>query len=507
MRNTLVNGIGWILILISATFSYLLFVENYFPYDGIACALAILASLVFVIKQNKMAFDAFMFAVILILSFFIVSRANPLLVFLDIVTLLFFGAWLSLYHFDSALFQPIRTLIAAPILFLVRSIISPNLVTFSRQIKLGSLTISASKIKELVISVCVSLGVLIVVIPLLASANPFFNQWVETVLSALSLDRLVEWIQSILGDLFIVQVISFIIFSLFLPRMVSMVSSLVPLDKPSAEKEPAWPLFLPKLVLSLLLLIFFASQIQLYFSTSETLQILGYTHSQYAREVFAQLSIVAGVIVVLLYNDRSYKARSQILTYVLVLEGLFLTIMALKSVIDYSQMWGFTYKRLWGYAVVFWIFVVLSSYGYAFWRRISHYQWIKSMIVFSVGVLITINIVNFDDIMFRYHKASTSDGVDYQYLAQLSSDAHAYDELINLIGSELNQSNLSDARRFALLNAGTEVLNKINYLKDKYDSYDWRTLNISEYYQYQQVKDLDTTGFEQTLEKNAVVFK
>ena len=115
---------------------------------------------------------------------------------------------------------------------------------------------------------------------------------------------------------------------------------------------------------------------------------MDYSNSMQTNEVFAQLSIVALVIFGLVYNDKSRKESAKISTYVLLIQAVFLTFVALKSVFDYSTTWGFTQKRLYGYAVILWILGLLISFTYKYVKEVSNTFFIKTSIIYSAFILL-----------------------------------------------------------------------------------------------------------------------
>lgn len=112
--------------------------------------------------------------------------------------------------------------------------------------------------------------------------------------------------------------------------------------------------------------------------------------------------------------------------------------MALKSVNDYSNQWGFTEKRLWGYTGVFWMLFVLTSYSYTYFKQLQDILFVKVVIAITVLTLLAINIANFDYLTYHYRKSTTGQGVDHGYLAYLSADAYSYKE--ELMQSEITMN-------------------------------------------------------------------
>jgi hypothetical protein len=105
--------------------------------------------------------------------------------------------------------------------------------------------------------------------------------------------------------------------------------------------------------------------------------------------------------------------------------------MALKSVYDYNSNWGLTHKRLWGYTGVIWIVTVLIYFAYKYYKNISDTRFVKFVTFFSGLVLVGVNIANFDYLIYNFGKSITHRGIDYYYLATLSSDSRSYNEQLD----------------------------------------------------------------------------
>lgn len=147
-------------------------------------------------------------------------------------------------------------------------------------------------------------------------------------------------------------------------------------------------LLIPKTAVFVVLSVFFVTQLKLYFSSKETLNALGYTYSNYANEVFTQLSAVAVIVLALLYADKEKKKYNQKIALALLVEGIFLAFMAYKSVYEYSSAWGFTYKRLYGFAVATWILGIFTIYLYAFLKNMEKKFFLAKSAVYTGIILI-----------------------------------------------------------------------------------------------------------------------
>lgn len=495
MRNIDKGSIWILLAALSAIFSYLTIVFGHFPYLGIAISLATFSSLVFFFKSNKSSFNLVLYLLTLIFSFFIFYRANGFLIFLDTLSIFFLGSLIAFPRREESDFGFLHFLISPFTLFSrslqTKSDYELNLKSLAKD----NIQIKREGIAEIVKSLIMSSVILLVIVPLLASANPLFNKLVTDFIEIFNLQSLLEKLFSADYFVWLVRTGAFLILAFFIPRLLTYINTKAPELQKIPNLLSSFNLLIPKILVGLVIFIFFVTQAQIYFATDETLLSLGYTHSQYAREVFAQLSIVALVILGLIYNDKSKKTSSTILTYVLVLEGIFLTFIALKSVYDYSSNWGFTYKRLWGYTGVFWILGVFSFFLYKYFKDVKNTYFVKGVILFSGLVLVGVNLANFDSLIFNYRKSVTHKGVDYIYLSGISSDAQSYGEHLQILENKMNGIDKDSNEYYLVAPAAWRVLNNIDKLQRKYKDLDLRTLNLAEYLQFQKIKSIDTQKY------------
>lgn len=479
-----INRGGALILLISAAIiSYLITVPGQFPYLGIALSLGLLSTLVYFFKNQKTKFATTLYIFSLLFSFFIFFRANGFLVFLNICAVLLSGSLMALSGRKDDEFGVFNFLLS-PLNLFSHALKTKSTYVVDFTLPVNKLQKNQGKIGEVVKSLGLSLVILIIIVPLLASANPFFNNLVNNTLAFLDLTNLLKGIDAIT----VIRLIFFLVLAFLIPHIVTYANEPGNKFLKLGNVISSFSLLLPKIIVSLIIFIFFITQAQLYFASNETLETLGYTHSQYAREVFGQLSIVSLVILTIIYNDKNRKKASKLLTYILILEGIFLSLVALKSVYDYSFMWGFTYKRLWGFTGVFWSLAMFVYFSYVYSKKLSDSVFIKGAIVISAITLIVVNIVNFDFLIYHYRKSATGSGIDYAYLARLSPDAEAY----NLIIDQIDNGQIKAE--------GYSAIFKIRRLQEKYRNIGYRVINWSEYQQYQKIKDVDTEYYYRLLE-------
>jgi hypothetical protein len=491
MKNIDKGSIWILLAALSAIFSYSIIVPVDFPYLSVALTLAVLSSLVFFFKNNNSNFSRVLYLLTLVLSFFIFYRANGFSVFLNIVSIFLTGSLMALEQKEETNFGFLHFL-TSPFILFFRSLQTKSIyaLNFKPSLK-NNIHIKKEVIAEIIKSSVISFIILLIIVPLLAQANPLFNRLVTNFIEIFNLRTLLERV----SFLWLIRIDIFFMFLFFIPKLLTYINISTGEFKKIPNILNSFSLLMPKIIVGLVIFVFFITQAQLYFATNETLQALGYTNSQYAREVFAQLSIVALVILGLIYNDKSKSTWPKILTYILVLEGIVLAFIALKSVNDYSFNWGFTFKRLWGYTGVFWILGIFSFFLYKYFKNLKDTYFVKGVILFSGLVLIGVNIANFDSLIFNYRKSVTHRGIDYLYLSGLSSDAQSYSKQLQIIDNKINGTDKNSNEYYSVSPAAWNVLGKIDKLQKKYKNLDLRTLNLAEYFQYQKIKSINTQKY------------
>lgn len=473
-------------LLIPLTFS--------FPVLGLSALFIIISLLAYSAKRKRSGVDFVLLAAIILLSFFLVLRANFFLVFLDIVTILFVGSYfLSLPGGIPSLVS----LVFSPFAALSRIVLAKNIFPY-KTLPFTPDFFKRMKIGQHFPAIVITIVLLLIVIPLLSYANPYFQKIVSDTVKALDL----TWIFKNFAKELPVYALRLLVLSLLmflLPRGVSEQHAANTVKKESSNTIFRINLLIPKVVLSFVLLVFFFTQLQLYFSSAETLKSLGYTNSQYAREVFAQLSIVAFIFFLLMYADRSRSKFSRYLTMLLVVEGVFLCAIALKSVLDYTGQYGFTSKRLYGYAGVTWIFGLFAAFSYHYIKNEFDNRFVRHVVMLSAFVVLGINLLNFDYIIYHYAKPRVF-GIDHLYLSRLSPDSGSYDKqlqtLMDLIANEKDP-----VKKTTYLTATYRVVNAINYLQKKYKDVPLGSFNLSEYQMYKKVEKVDTVNLHEFLNK------
>jgi hypothetical protein len=175
---------------------------------------------------------------------------------------------------------------------------------------------------------------------------------------------------------------------------------------------------------------------------------------------------------------------------ILLIQTTFLAFVAGKSVFDYMLNWGFTFKRLYGLAVVIFILAVIAVLAVKLYKNFSDYTFFRIISFYLILILGLINIINFDRLIFNNLPRETN-GIKYSYYVELSSDAGNLDQILN----KLNQLQKTNCRYSGNLTQklaeAKNLQNKYNTLTTKITKENWNTFNFSSFWNYQTIKNLD----------------
>ena len=471
--NGTTNNIAWVIVALSAFYSYLLVNSSTFPYLGLFIFLASITGVIYFFKQHRNLSVHLLAASAVILSTFIFARSNVFLIFLDLVLIVYLLSLLVSYKEKNK--WTLISIFINPLKVFGHVLSTKNIFEFDAS-RLKSIDLSKFSFSKIFISTVITILLLLVIVPLLSSTNPIFKDFIIWLLSLLDISEyVIEYLVKLLKNL-----VAFWIFYTLISKTISHLLSDKNIENIKTENSLKEYLGTPKIIVGIVLLTFFISQIKLYSLSGDELATLGYSHSHYTREIFAQLSIVAGIIFFLLYNSKHSRLWEKTTNYFLIIEGIFLTFIAQKSVVDYIQTWGFTIKRLYGLTGVIWLFAVFFILLIYFAFKKSRSFLVRAMFSITTALLIIINYANFDYIIYHYGKSTTQAGTDYGYLAELSYDSEGHAELLD----ELSKNCLSeDIPRY------NSPIYYLENLEMKYENLDIRTFNLSEYKTYLVVAD------------------
>ena len=481
--------------ILSLLFSYLIITLNYFPHLGFAASFLIFALFSYKYKEGKAKDTKLYLVFALLFSILIFIRSEPLTTFLNLSAALFFGFLMLLPNREKGL--GFADYIYAPFLFLFKSVFAQSNYFLESNKKKGNS--KSVKISELAFGILITIFLMVIVLPILSSVNPIFQKIVLDFWNFFNLENLIKIIG--LESLFIwlLRVVFFLFFIFIIPKVMTLINKSDNFQFPINFKKEELPLIIPKLILAIVLIVFFVTQIQFYFADDVTLQNLGLSHSQRAREVFAQLTIVSGIVMLLIYNARQKSRLGKTLIWILGVEGLFLTLMAYKSDFEYINAWGLTYIRLYGLTFATWITGIFILFFDNFRKKSETSLFVKKTIIFSGVMLLALNLLNFDYLIYHVNKARTGQGIDYTYLSSLSPDSLSYgDQFMKL--EEASSEGIYAPDSYDNKNP-LIIIYKIENLQKKYSKYDIRTMSLLEFWEYQQIKSVDTKELKSLYEK------
>lgn len=482
MQLTQNSRIYALIVSACAIFSLLSITFGLFPYLGLSISFITFALLAYYLKKDKTPLSKAFFAITLILSIALSIRSEISVTMLNILAIFYFGSLFVLTKKDGP--GSIFSIILAPLVLFLQSAFlrSEYHLEFKEPIAYKK---KRENIFNTIAVSFITLVVLAVILPLLASANPYFEKLLLRIAEVVGLSNIK--ISEVVFK-WIVRIVFFIGTAFLIPRVATFMGKK---ESFKISHQMGINLLIPKTAVFVVLSVFFVTQLKLYFSSKETLNALGYTYSNYANEVFTQLSAVAVIVLALLYADKEKKKYNQKIALALLVEGIFLAFMAYKSVYEYSSAWGFTYKRLYGFAVATWILGIFTIYLYAFLKNMEKKFFLAKSAVYTGIILILINIANFDYLIYHYRRATTGSGVDLQYLSRLSPDSLSYKSQLNAIVKTTGP--VTESEKIEAESNGLWILlYKIDYLQKKYKNPDIRGFNLLEYSQYKDIKDIDS---------------
>ena len=472
--------------LLSFIFSYLIITLNFFPHLGFTITLALFAIFTYKFKKDKSKETTTYLVFTLLFASLLSVRSEPFITFLNFVAALFFGSLMLLTHNKEKM--GFADYVYKVFIFLFQSVFAKSDYFLEFKEKKGSSKMT--KAVETIFGILITVFLLIIVLPLLSSVNPFFQKIVSDFWQLLSLENLLKNIGFETFFLWSLRLVFFLGFIFIIPKIITLIGKTNNYSLILFFKADVFHLQIPKLVLTIILCVFFVTQLQFYFASDEALKSMGISYSQHTREVFGQLSLVAGIVLVLIYNDRGKSRLGTILTWILGIQGIFLTLMAYKSVFEYINAWGLTYKRLYGLTFATWVtgifFIFFTNYA----QKGELPLFIKKTILFSGTVLLLVNILNFDYLIYHFKKAATGRGVDYTFLSTLSPDSLSYKDQ----GVKLEK--VTEKGDYSLEDYNNEnpliILHKIERLQRKYAKFDLRVVNLLDYLKYLQIKSVNT---------------
>ena len=467
----------WLVVVYSSVFTipFIAITPWAFPYTGIALSLSIVLSIVFFARKKRTAHERGLFLLSLLMSVLFILRASPIQTFLLFCGVVWAGSYLVVgaNHPLDGLLLPFRA-------FLAIITTKNRLITNIQKVKDAHSVI----LDRLLIIVEISLittGTIFLALILLSGTNPYFDALIKNT-GSMHLYAFLKKIvlQEAVLPILIVRLFAWVFLFIVLPKTVSFLNQ----SKQKKQVEMNLPLLIPLAVLVAIIFVFFATQLTFYFAPQTALYTLGYTNSRYAREVFAQLIGLSAVSILLIWYAKLTKL-SRLISILLLTEGLFLSFIAFRSVYAYNLLYGLTQKRVFGYAGVIWILLILIYILYRYIRTNTRKSMMSVVFIISICVLTSTVAINIDRMIYTLGKPKIHNTIDYAYLSRLSTDANHYQELLPIIMWSIEKE--PTTRNVAI---ARELLFRTQTLTDNVQGGDWRSFNAANSDQYRAIKNV-----------------
>ncbi|MFC4303644.1 DUF4153 domain-containing protein [Cohnella boryungensis] len=328
-----------------------------------------------------------------------------------------------------------------------------------------------STLHKVLIGLVIAVPLLVLIIPLLASADGTFQRLLNAIPEwggALSLDGIMArgvWIA-------ICCVLFFGYFQGFAKPGKSRRTRMQPetADAASTKKLRIDPIILATLLISInaVYVLFVAVQFSYLFGASDGILPDGQTYAEYARSGFAELVVVSAINFALLMVSLVYGGkpggRIAALLYVLIFCSGVMLYSAYMRLALYEEVYGYTYIRFLVQAFMIYLaFLLLLA---ALRIRTDLVPLSKCYIVLSLAAYVLVNYVGMDRIIAEksIERFEESGQIDRDYLSGLSADA------------------VPALVRYGRENADTAFINRLERHHGELlrSSGDWRSYNVSE---------------------------
>jgi len=423
-------------------------------------ATLLLTSLFFVLRwqQAKPRRDnLWMPALLILFATLAFVRANPFLIFLNILAVLTLLVLISNNLVRKpALLLRVRDLIFDPLRSMAYSLRATwRIVTENRRIldeDVGET--HAGHVRAVLVGLLISVPLLLVLIPLLASADMIFAQLIRQLFAW---DRVLEWSFRLIFMVIMGLLVSgALLFSAQEETTEPDLFSTSSVDSPQATfpRLGIIETLIPINLVNLLFLVFVVIQIPYLFGGELNISEHKFTYAEYARRGFAELVVVAvfifGVIVFLhwLSHLQSRRARMafNLSATLLLLQTMVLLVSAFKRLALYESVYGYTTMRIYPHVFMIWLGLLLLWFVGTLWLAPGRLA--IGILAAAFGFVLTLNVLNPDAFIVRQNITrfrergqlaiyDESGGIDVHYLSRLSADSvpALLEELPNFSGS------------------------------------------------------------------------
>lgn len=329
---------------------------------------------------------------------------------------------------------------------------------------------------KVLVGLMITLPLLIVIIPLLASADDMFRYFIEQIPNLFKDINLGQFIPQFLIITIVTCLLFSYLWSLFYAKTTSTrINSDIRIPSPGAFLDPITVTTL-LILIDALYVFFIAIQFSYLFGSLTDGLPQNFTYAQYARKGFFELVEVTLINLVILIGNMNFVKSSgrkidkvvKVLNTTLVICTLIMLLSAHFRMSLYEEAYGFTYLRILTHTFMGYLFVLFAASLTKIWRQ--SIPLFKSFIVISIVSYTLLNYINVDQLIAknnieRYNKGNP---IDISYLTTLSYDA--FPQLLEFMNTT---PDLKLVKQFEDgLNYKKSVLERVT---------PWQSFNISKY--------------------------
>jgi hypothetical protein len=321
-----------------------------------------------------------------------------------------------------------------------------------------------------------AIPLLIVIVPLLASADDVFRNFVELIPNIFQAININELVARVLIVTIVACLVFSYLWSLFVSKLLTdEFSNTDSLNKPGPFLDPITVTTILVLI-DALYIFFIAIQFSYLFGSLQSGLPDNFTYAEYARKGFFELVVVTLINLVILLGNINFVKESgsmlgkvvKVLNTALVVSTIIMLLSAHFRMFLYEEAYGFTYLRVLTHAFMGYLFVLFVVTLTKIWHQAL--PLLKSYIVISIVAYSLVNYINIDSLIVknnieRYNKGNP---IDIMYLTKLSYDA--VPQLVDFMNSTSNQG------------LAKQLENELKYKKQVLErATPWQSFNISKY--------------------------
>ena len=282
-------------------------------------------------------------------------------------------------------------------------------------------------LKNIFIGLIISVPLLVIVIPLLASADTVFQKFLADILKSLESIGSIPLAEHV-GVIGIITVLLFGYLAVVLKAEVEGVS--VPVERGTGGSD-ATIVVTVLVMVNAVYILFCVIQFTYLFGGEENIRsIPDYTYAEYARRGFFELIIVTVINLSILLiglhftkNDGKFDRLVHGLRCLLVLCTVIMLYSAHLRLTLYEEAYGYTYDRIFAHTFISFLFILFMLTLYKLWRK--ELPLVKAFAIAALLTYTALNYVNVDAIIARKNieRYLKTGKVDLDYLQELSYDA------------------------------------------------------------------------------------